>query len=64
MAEITITLPEELKRKVENKIGLSLLVKRLIKHLEEEQEMTDWSVKLQRSTRKGRYERLKKNGAI
>ncbi len=64
MSEIKIEIPEELKRKIETKIGLTLLVKRLVKHLEEEQEMIDWSVKLQRTARKGRYRKLKEKGLI
>ncbi len=63
MAEISIKIPEKLKKQVDE-LGISLLVRRLIKHLEEEKEMTDWSVKLQRASRNGRYDELKKRGLI
>jgi hypothetical protein len=58
MAEICIEIPDSLKNKIDAKIGLFLLVKRLVKHLEEEQEMIDWSVKLQRASRKERFNEL------
>ncbi len=65
MAEIHIEISDELNEKMKHsKIAIALLVKRLVKHLEEEQEMTDWSVKLQRAGRKGRYEELKRSGMI
>ena len=64
MAEICIKIPDELKKKIDSEIDLSLLVRRLVKHLEEEKEMIDWSVKLQRAGRKGRYEELKRKGLI
>ena len=48
MVEITINLPESVKERIErNKINLAIVVARVIKQLEEENEMTDWSVKLQ-----------------
>jgi len=65
MAEICIEIPDELKEKMErSNIATALLVRRLIKHLEEEQEMVDWSVKLQRAGRKGRFDELKRKGLI
>lgn len=62
MAEICVKIPEELIKNSE--VDFSILIKRLIKHLEEEREMTDWSVKLQRASRHGRYDELKKRGLI
>ena len=63
--EIKIEIPEELQKQVETSgIKLSLLLQRLVKHLEEEREMVDWSVKLQRASRYGRYDELKAKGLI
>ncbi len=57
MAEIQI--PDELKEEMQRMgIEASLLVKILIKQLKEEKEMTDWSVKLGRKAKKGRFKRL------
>lgn len=65
MAEIKIQIPDELKEEMQRSgIEMSLLVKMLLKQLIEEKEMTDWSVKLQRASRKGRLEELKKRGLI
>ncbi len=65
MEELRIKIPDELKRQIlTSKINVSLLIKRLIKQLEEEKEMIDWSVKLQRASRKGRFDELKKRGLI
>jgi hypothetical protein len=36
----------------------------MLKELEKEQEIIDWSVKLQRASRKGRFEQLKKKGRV
>lgn len=63
MEEIRIKLPDNLKKEAE-KVGIPLLVRRLIKHLEEEKEMIDWSVKLQRASRSGRYGELKEKGLL
>jgi len=63
--EIKIELPNELKEQIEiSGVKLSLLLQRLVKHLEEEREMIDWSVKLQRASRHGRYDELKAKGLI
>jgi hypothetical protein len=65
MAEIVVKIPEELKEEIEESgVDLSFLVKRLVKQLEEEREMIDWSVKLQRASRRGRFDELKKKGLI
>ncbi|MBI2451914.1 hypothetical protein HYV50_02425 [Candidatus Pacearchaeota archaeon] len=65
MAEITIEIPEALKEKLrKERINLAMVLARVIKQLEEEKEMTDWSVKLQHASRKGRFDELKKKGLI
>lgn len=65
MAELKIKIPDELDKEIkESNIDMSILVKRLVKQLEEEKEMVDWSVKLQRASRKGRFDELKKKGII
>ncbi|MBU2503898.1 MAG: hypothetical protein KJ879_02495 [Nanoarchaeota archaeon] len=65
MEEIIIKIPDDVKKRIlKENIDVSLLVKRLIKQLGEEKEMVDWSVKLQRASRKGRLDELKKRGLI
>ncbi len=65
MAELRIEIPDELEKQIgESKINISLLIKRLVKQLEEEKEMIDWSVKLQRASRHGRFDVLKKKGLV
>jgi len=65
MAELKLKIPDSLEREIkDSKVDVSLLVKRLVKHLEEEKEMTDWSVKLQHASRNGRFDELKKKGLI
>ena len=65
MAELKVEIPDELEREIkESNIDMSVLVKRLVKQLEEEKEMIDWSVKLQRASRRGRFDELKKKGII
>ena len=65
MAELVVNIPDELEEDIRRlDIDMSLLIERLVKHLEEEKEMIDWSVKLQRASRYGRYERLKERGLV
>ncbi len=65
MAEVIINLPESIKERIErNKINLAIVVSRVIKQLEEENEMIDWSVKLQHASRRGRFDELKRKGYI
>ena len=65
MAELRINVSDEIREKVQREnINVSALVKRLVKQIEEEKEMIDWSVKLQKSSRKGRFDELKKRGLI
>jgi len=65
MAELKVEIPDKLDKEIkESGIDMSVLVKRLVKQLEEEKEMIDWSVKLQRASRRGRFDELKKKGII
>ena len=62
---LSIEIPEELRKQLElSGISLSVLIRLLLKNLKEEKEMVDWSVKLQRSARKGRYVELEKKGLV
>lgn len=63
MAEIVVEIPDSLKEKLK-KIQLSKVIARVVKQIEEENEMTEWSLKLQHASRKGRFEELKKKGLI
>lgn len=77
MVSITLSVPEEVKTKMEafDEINWSGFVRKCIaektralelaeKWAKEEKEISDWSVKLQRTSRKGRFEKLKKKGLI
>ena len=65
MAELKLKIPDKLEREIKDLgIDVPILLKRLIKHLEEEKEMTDWSVKLQHASRKGRFDELKRKGLV
>lgn len=77
MVSITLSVPEEVKSKMEKheEINWSGFVRKCIvekaqeletmeKWLKEEKETTDWAVKLQRMARKGRFEELKKKGLV
>ena len=65
MAELKLKIPDELEKEIKQSgVDMPALVKRLVRHLEEEKEMTDWSVKLQRASRKGRFDELKRRGLI
>lgn len=65
MAELKVEIPDRLNKEIrESGLDMSILVKRLVKQLEEEKEMIDWSVKLQRASRRGRFDELKKKGII
>lgn len=80
MVSITLSVPEEVKRKMDHfsEINWSGFVREkiiekasqlswkeeMLKKLEEEEEFTDWNVKLIRAGRKGRLEELKKKGLI
>ena len=65
MVEFTINIPESMKEKLErDKINLALIISRVVKQIEEEREMIDWSVKLQHASRRGRFDELKRKGYI
>ena len=65
MAEITIEIPESLKEKLKKEgINLAIVISRVIKQLEEERDMIDLSVKLEHTSRKGRFNELGKKGLI
>lgn len=63
MAKIEVS--DELKEKVDRKgLNFSMLINRLLKSMEEEERAVNWAVKLQKSSRKGRYEELKEKGLV
>ncbi|MFH1440293.1 MAG: hypothetical protein ABIG89_07010 [Candidatus Woesearchaeota archaeon] len=80
MVSITLSVPPEVKNKMNefDEINWSGFVRKcinekikklawkeeMLKKVSEQKEMIDWSVKLQRKARKGRYEELKKKGLI
>lgn len=80
MVSITVSVPEDTKKLMKqfDEMNWSGFVKKAIKRkaeqlkkiealkkqLEEEQEIIDWSVKLQRASRSGRLEELKKKGLL
>ena len=80
MVSITLAVPEEVRRKMKQFpdtnwsgfIRKAIIEKtkdlswreEMLKKFREENEITEWSVKLQRSTRKHRLEELKKKGLI
>ena len=80
MVSITLAVPEQVKKRMEhfNEINWSGFVRKVIvektdalteketlmKQLKEEEEISDWAVKLQRAGRRGRLDALKKKGLI
>jgi len=72
MANMTLSIPDELHRKMKkmSDIRWSEVARRAIekrvneKISEEEQEVINWSVNLQRASRSGRLDKLKKKGLI
>lgn len=65
MAEIKVKIPEKLMREIdESEMDISSLLERFVKQLEEEREMVDWSVELQRASRRGRFDELREKGLI
>lgn len=80
MVSITLSVPEEVKHKMEqfSEINWSGFVRKcitektkelswkeeMLKKLKKEEKITEWAVKLQRSGRKGRFEELKRKGLI
>lgn len=80
MVSITVSVPDKTKKLMKEfpEMNWSGFVKKSIiekatrlvkleelkKELEDEQDATDWSVKLQRASRSGRLDALKKKGLI
>jgi len=53
-----------LEKSVERKIEHLSRMEELHRQLEEEEELIDWTVKLQRLSRRGRFDELKRKGLI
>lgn len=80
MVSITLSVPEEVRKKmkefpevnwsafirkeIEEKVGALSWKEKMLKELEEEKESIQWAVNLQRMSRKGRLNELKKKGLI
>ena len=80
MVSVTLSVPQEVKEKMEKfpEINWSGFIRRaieektkemswkeeLFKKLKDEEDLDDWAVKLQRASRKGRYEELKRRGLV
>ena len=80
MVSITVSIPSKTKelmkefpemnwsgfvrKSVEEKVNKLSKLEKLNKELKTEQDTTDWSVKLQRASRSGRLEALKRKGLI
>ena len=80
MVSITLSVPEDTREQMKefDEVNWSGLIRKFIeskvkqlakfeefkKQFEEEQEITDWSVKLQRASRSGRLDTLKNKGLI
>jgi len=65
MGSVTINLPESVERQIkQSNVDLNKLISKLISDLSQEEEIIDWSVKLQKSSRKNRFEELKNKGLV
>lgn len=80
MVSITLAVPEKVKKRMErfSEVNWSGFVRKviiqkteeltwkeeLLKELKGEEELRDWAVKLQRASRQGRLEALKKKGLV
>jgi len=80
MVSVTLSIPDDVKKKMDyfsevnwsgfirkeilEKVGELSWKDELRNKIKEEQDITDWSVKLQRVGRKDRFEVLKKKGLI
>ena len=80
MVSITLSVPEDVRHKmdmfpeinwsgfvrksIEAKVAQMKKFEELKKELEAERDVIDWSVKLQRASRSGRLEELKKKGLL
>jgi hypothetical protein len=59
-----VNWPVFLEKTVERKLDHLARMEELSRQVEDEEEITDWAVKLQRAGRSGRFEELKKKGLI
>ena len=80
MVSVTLSIPEEVKRKMEkfSEVNWSGLIRKtilektkelswkeeMLKKLKNEEEITNWAVDLQRSSRQDRVKELKRKGLI
>jgi len=80
MVSVTLSVPQDVKAKMEkfSEINWSGFVRNaieektkelswrenMLKKLKEEEEITGWAVKLQRASRKSRYEELRRKGLV
>lgn len=80
MVSVTLSVPEDVKKKMEefSEINWSGFIRKqiigkteelslkeeLLKKFEKEKDLTNWAVKLQRDSRRGRFDALKKKGLI
>ena len=80
MVSITVSVPQEIKvemnrfpemnwsgfvkKAIEEKVKRLEKIEALKTQVEKEQDVIDWSVKLQRASRSGRLEQLRKKGLI
>jgi len=77
VVSVTLSVPDEVKRKMEahEEINWSGFIRKCIvkkseeletleKWVKREKEISDWAVKLQRRSREGRFDELKKKGLV
>ncbi|MEM3127004.1 MAG: hypothetical protein QW331_02970 [Candidatus Woesearchaeota archaeon] len=80
MVSITLSVPEDVKKKMENfpEMNWSGFIRKaivektkeltwkeeMLKKLKEEESINEWAVKLQRTARKGRFQQLKAKGLV
>ena len=80
MVSITLAVPEDIRQKMKKHADVNwsgfireAIIERtkqmewkenMLKQAKQEQEVNDWAVKLQRSSRKGRLAALKKKGLV
>jgi len=80
MVSITLSVPEEIRalmkkhpemnwsgfvrQSIQDKVKKLEKLRKIEEQLDKEQKITDWSVKLQRTSRSGRLEELKRKGLI
>ncbi len=72
MANMTLSIPDGLHKKMKkfsevkwSEVARKAIEKRVNENLQdEEKEITDWSIRLQRASRSGRLDELKKKGLV